>query len=85
LHASTDIEKRSCLGGIRALRAMGIKQEVYHCNEGHAAFIGIERIRDLVRRKLTFSEVAGKWSARRRASSRPTPPCRPDHDAFPSR
>ena len=31
------------VGGIRALVKMGIKQEVYHCNEGHAAFINIER------------------------------------------
>ena len=27
---------------------MGVKHEVYHCNEGHAAFIGVERIRDQV-------------------------------------
>ncbi len=46
------------IGGVRALRAMGIKHDVYHCNEGHAAFIGIERIRELVsRKKLTFSEA----------------------------
>ena len=46
------------IGGVRALRAMNIKQDVYHCNEGHAAFIGIERIRNLVgRKKLSFSEA----------------------------
>ncbi len=46
------------IGGVRALRAMGIKHDVYHCNEGHAAFIGIERIRELVsRKKLSFSEA----------------------------
>lgn len=39
------------IGGIRALRALGIKHDVFHCNEGHAAFIGIERIRDLVNHK----------------------------------
>ena len=45
------------MGGIRALSAkVGVKHEVYHCNEGHAAFIGVERIRDLVNhRKLSFS------------------------------
>ena len=69
------------LGGIRALRAMGIKQEVYHCNEGHAAFIGIERIRDLVRRKLTFSEALEVV----RSSSLFTThtPVPAGHDAFP--
>ena len=46
------------VGGIRALRAMGIEADVYHCNEGHAAFIGLERIRELVHEKnLTFSEA----------------------------
>ena len=39
------------IGGIRALRKLGIKHDVFHCNEGHAAFIGIERIRDLVTHK----------------------------------
>lgn len=46
------------IGGIRALRQLGIKHDVFHCNEGHAAFIGVERIRDLVNhRKLSFSEA----------------------------
>ncbi|MDR0414976.1 MAG: alpha-glucan family phosphorylase [Prevotellaceae bacterium] len=46
------------VGGIRALRAIGINADVYHCNEGHAAFIGLERIRELVGEKhLTFSEA----------------------------
>jgi len=45
------------IGGIRALRALGIKQEVYHCNEGHAAFIGLERLRYLIDEKnFTFAE-----------------------------
>ncbi|MDR3366277.1 MAG: alpha-glucan family phosphorylase [Prevotellaceae bacterium] len=46
------------VGGIRALRAIGVEADVYHCNEGHAAFIGLERIRELVNEKnLTFSEA----------------------------
>ncbi|MEL7587250.1 MAG: alpha-glucan family phosphorylase [Prolixibacteraceae bacterium] len=32
------------LGGIRALRKLGRHADVYHCNEGHAAMIGLERI-----------------------------------------
>ena len=36
------------IGGIRALRALNIRQDVYHCNEGHAAFIGIDRILSLI-------------------------------------
>lgn len=36
------------IGGVRALRAMGIKPTVWHINEGHAAFMIIERCRELV-------------------------------------
>ena len=70
------------IGGIRALRQMGIKQDVYHCNEGHAAFIGIERIRNLVsRKKLSFSEALEVV----RSSSLFTThtPVPAGHDAFP--
>ena len=42
------------IGGIRALRQLGIKHDVFHCNEGHAAFIGVERIRDLVKKYDLF-------------------------------
>ena len=70
------------IGGIRALRKMGIRNQVYHCNEGHAAFIGIERIRELVNhRKLTFSEALEVI----RSSSLFTThtPVPAGHDAFP--
>jgi starch phosphorylase len=36
------------IGGIRALRAAGYGCDVYHSNEGHAGFLGLERIRELV-------------------------------------
>ncbi len=36
------------IGGARALKAMGIKPSVYHMNEGHAAFLAIERIRQIM-------------------------------------
>lgn len=46
------------VGGIRALHLLGIDADVYHCNEGHAAFIGLERIRELVvENNLLFSEA----------------------------
>ena len=35
------------IGGDRLLKLLNIKANVYHCNEGHAAFVGLERIRDL--------------------------------------
>jgi len=46
------------IGGVRALAAMGLAPSVFHMNEGHAAFLGLERIRRLVKdAKLTFIEA----------------------------
>ncbi len=46
------------VGGIRLLEALDIKPDLYHCNEGHAAFISVERLRILVQEKgLTFAEA----------------------------
>ena len=36
------------VGGIRALRKLGLNPEIYHCNEGHAAFTGLERLREYI-------------------------------------
>jgi glycogen phosphorylase len=36
------------IGGVRALRALGINAMVWHMNEGHAAFLQLERCRELV-------------------------------------
>ncbi len=45
------------IGGVRALNALGIRPAVYHMNEGHAAFLGLERIRQfMVNDALTFDE-----------------------------
>ena len=46
------------LGGIRLLEKIGIKADIYHCNEGHAAFIGLERTINLMENSgLTFNEA----------------------------
>ncbi len=46
------------LGGVRLLRKLGIRPAVWHMNEGHSAFMGLERVRELVRSHgLTFSEA----------------------------
>ncbi|MFA8449847.1 MAG: alpha-glucan family phosphorylase [Bacteroidales bacterium] len=46
------------VGGIRLLNALGHEPEIYHCNEGHAAFIGIERLRELIEEKgNSFNEA----------------------------
>ena len=33
------------IGGLRALKALGLEPTVYHMNEGHSAFLALERIR----------------------------------------
>jgi len=46
------------IGGLRALRALGHEPEVCHMNEGHSAFLALERIRILVEEKgLGFHEA----------------------------
>lgn len=45
-------------GGIKALKAIGVDADIYHCNEGHAAFIGLERLKDLIaEQNLSFTEA----------------------------
>jgi len=46
------------VGGVRALDAMKIKCDIFHCNEGHAAFLGLERLRKyIMNENLTFGEA----------------------------
>ncbi len=53
------IQQEMILGiaGVRALRALGEEPEVFHLNEGHAAFLGLERIREYVAGGLSFAEA----------------------------
>ncbi len=46
------------IGGIRALDTLGFKPDLYHSNEGHSAFIGLERLRKFImEEKITFTEA----------------------------
>ncbi len=45
------------IGGVRALRALGISPAAWHINEGHAAFLNLERCRELVASGLNFNEA----------------------------
>jgi len=46
------------IAGIRALAAMGFKPDVYHSNEGHSAFISLERLRTMIdEHHLTFNQA----------------------------
>jgi len=45
------------IGGVRALRALGINPAVWHMNEGHSAFSTLERARELVKQGMSFAEA----------------------------
>lgn len=46
------------VGGLRALKAMGVDADLYHLNEGHAAFLGLERLRNYIKEKGLSLESA---------------------------
>jgi starch phosphorylase len=45
------------VGGVRVLRALGIKPSVWHANEGHAGFMPVERVRELTAAGAAFEEA----------------------------
>jgi len=46
------------IGGTRALRILGLNPTIYHCNEGHAAFMGLERLREfMVEHNMNFFQA----------------------------
>lgn len=46
------------IGGVRAMRTLGIEPAVWHMNEGHAAFLALERCREMVAGGMSFDEAA---------------------------
>jgi starch phosphorylase len=69
------------IGGVRALRVMGINPAVYHMNEGHAAFMVLERARELVAQGMNFE--AAKEVVRNSSVFTTHTPVPAGHDAFP--
>ncbi len=69
------------IGGVRALRALGIRPAVYHMNEGHSAFLVLERGRELVESGLSFAQA--KEIIRRSTVFTTHTPVPAGHDAFP--
>ncbi len=52
------------IGGVRALRQLGIKPTVWHMNEGHSAFLVLELIRELVMQGVPFAQARREVQAR---------------------
>ncbi len=69
------------VGGVRALRAIGVEPTFWHANEGHAAFHLLERIRELVEAGSTFEEAADKVRPRTVFTTHTPVPA--GHDVFP--
>src|SRR5689334_21497937 len=69
------------VGGVRALKALGSSPAVWHLNEGHAAFVVLQRIRDLIESGMTFD--AALEEVRRTTVFTTHTPVPAGHDAFP--
>jgi glycogen phosphorylase len=69
------------IGGVRLLRALGIEPAVWHLNEGHAAFVALQRIRELVERGSSFDTALD--DVRRTTVFTTHTPVPAGHDVFP--
>ena len=69
------------IGGVRALKALGVDPAVFHLNEGHAAFVVLQRVRDLIERGSTFDEALAEIRASTVFTTHTPVPA--GHDAFP--
>ena len=45
------------IGGMLTLKKLGIKKDIYHCNEGHAALCNLQRLCDYIQGGLTFNQA----------------------------
>jgi starch phosphorylase len=69
------------IGGVRVLRALGISPLVWHANEGHTAFMMLERIREEVTRGATFAQAMSRVQATTVFTTHT--PSLAGHDVFP--
>jgi starch phosphorylase len=69
------------IGGVRALKALGVEPAVYHLNEGHAAFVVLQRLRELIEQGSTFEEALDEIRATTVFTTHTPVPA--GHDAFP--
>lgn len=69
------------IGGMRGLRALGIKPSVWHANEGHSAFMMLERVREEIEQGASFEEGLGKVQATTVFTTHT--PVAAGHDVFP--
>jgi starch phosphorylase len=68
------------VGGVRVLRAVGVSPAVWHANEGHAAFMMLERVRELTAAGTSFADAVKE--VRRTTLFTTHTPVPAGHDAF---
>jgi glycogen phosphorylase len=69
------------IGGVRVLRGLGIEPAVWHLNEGHAAFVALQRIRESIEKGSSFDDALEE--VRRTTVFTTHTPVPAGHDAFP--
>ncbi len=69
------------IGGVRALKALGYTPDVFHLNEGHAAFVVLQRIRDLIDHGSSFDAALAEIRSTTVFTTHT--PVAAGHDAFP--
>jgi starch phosphorylase len=69
------------IGGVRALKAMGVQPAGWHLNEGHAAFVVLQRIRDQIENGASFESALD--AVRKTTIFTTHTPVPAGHDAFP--
>jgi starch phosphorylase len=69
------------IGGVRALKVLGIEPAVFHLNEGHAAFVVLQRLREMIALGSTFADALAEIRATTVFTTHTPVPA--GHDAFP--
>jgi glycogen phosphorylase len=69
------------IGGVRILRALGIKPAIWHANEGHTAFMMLERVREEIEQGATFDKALQRVRATTVFTTHTPLPA--GHDVFP--
>jgi starch phosphorylase len=69
------------VGGVRVLRALNIEPTIWHANEGHTAFMMLERIREEVQKGATFAQAVQRVRATTVFTTHTPVPA--GHDIFP--
>ena len=69
------------MGGVRVLRAVGCRPKIHHLNEGHAAFAGLELIREYMQEGKTLEQSVAL--VRKSTAFTTHTPVKAGHDEFP--